>query len=87
LRARATALRRPRLDEPALLAATVSPALFDNAVVCAVISGPRDRYGAQMAWIATLVVLIAAIRHFSPTATSRLAIHFRRERKFSTPVL
>jgi hypothetical protein len=30
-----------------------------------VISGPHDRYGARMVWIATFVVLIAAIRHFA----------------------
>jgi hypothetical protein len=30
-----------------------------------VISGPHDRYGARMAWVATFVVLIAAARHFS----------------------
>ena len=61
----ATALRRRRLDDLALLAATVSLALLGNACVCGVISGPHDRYGARMVWIATFVVLIAAIRHFA----------------------
>jgi hypothetical protein len=61
----ATAIRRRRLDDLALLAATVSLALLGNAFVCGVISGPHDRYGARMVWIATLVVLIAAIRHFA----------------------
>jgi hypothetical protein len=60
-----TALRRRRLDDLELLAATVSLALLGNAFVCGVISGPHDRYGARMVWIATLVVLIAAIRHFT----------------------
>ena len=60
-----TALRRRRLDDLALLAATVSLALLGNAFVCGVISGPHDRYGARMVWIATFVVLIAAIRHFA----------------------
>jgi hypothetical protein len=61
----ATAIRRRRLDDLALLAAAVSLALLGNAFVCGVISGPHDRYGARMVWIATLVVLIAAIRHFA----------------------
>ena len=39
--------------------------LLGNAFICAVISGPHDRYGARMAWLATFVVLIAAIRHFA----------------------
>jgi hypothetical protein len=37
--------------------------LLGNAVICGVISGPHDRYGSRMAWVATLVVLIAALRH------------------------
>ena len=61
----AIAIWRRRLDDLALLAATVSLALLGNAVVCGVISGPHDRYGARMAWIATFVVLIAAVRHFA----------------------
>jgi hypothetical protein len=56
--------RRP-FDDLTLLAGTVSFALLGNAVICAVISGPHDRYGARMAWLATLVVLIAAFRHFT----------------------
>jgi hypothetical protein len=60
-----TAMRRRRFDDLALLAATVSLALLGNAFVCGVISGPHDRYGARMVWIATLVVLIAAIRHIA----------------------
>ena len=58
-------LRRRPFDDLTLLAGTVSLALFGNAFICAVISGPHDRYGARMAWLATLVVLIAAIRHFT----------------------
>ena len=57
-------LRRP-LDDLTLLAGTVSFALLGNAFICAVISGPHDRYGARMAWLATMVVLIAAIRRFA----------------------
>ncbi|MBN8963346.1 MAG: hypothetical protein J0H71_19630 [Rhizobiales bacterium] len=54
------ALWRRRLDNLGLLAATVALALLGNAFLCGVISGPHDRYGARMVWIAVLVVLIAA---------------------------
>jgi peptidoglycan/LPS O-acetylase OafA/YrhL len=63
-------LRRP-FDDLTLLAGTVSFALLGNASICAVISGPHDRYGARMAWLATTVVLIAAIRHFTGDARER----------------
>jgi hypothetical protein len=59
------AIWRRRLDDLTLLAAAVSLAMLGNAFICGVISGPHDRYGARMVWIATFVVLIAAIRHFS----------------------
>ena len=59
------AIWRRRFDDLALLAAAVSLALLGNAFICGVISGPHDRYGARMAWIATFVVLISAIRHFA----------------------
>jgi hypothetical protein len=59
------AIWRQRLDDLTLLAATVSLALLGNAFICGVISGPHDRYGARMAWVATFVVLIAVIKHFS----------------------
>lgn len=52
------ALWRRRLDDVDLLAATVALALLGNAFLCGVISGPHDRYGARMAWIAVLVLLI-----------------------------
>jgi hypothetical protein len=58
-------LVRRRYDDLTLLAGTVTLALLGNAFVCAVISGPHDRYGARMAWVATFTVLIAAVRHFS----------------------
>jgi hypothetical protein len=61
----ATAIWRRRLDDLTMLAATVSFALLGNAFVCGVISGPHDRYGARMTWIATFVVLIAAVRYFA----------------------
>ena len=61
----AAAIWRRRLDDLALLAATVSFALLGNAFICGVISGPHDRYGARMVWVATLTVLIAAFRQFA----------------------
>jgi hypothetical protein len=53
-----------RLDDLTLLAATVSLALLGNAFICGVISGPHDRYGARMVWLATFVVLMALARAF-----------------------
>jgi len=64
-------LLRRRLDHITLLAGTVSLAIFGNAFICAVISGPHDRYGARMAWLATAVVLIAAIRLFTARSAAR----------------
>jgi hypothetical protein len=60
-----------RIDDIELLAATVTLAMLGNAFVCGVISGPHDRYGARMVWITTLVVLIAAIRHFADDTEPR----------------
>jgi len=62
-----TALASRRLDDLTLLAATVTLALLGNAFICAVISGPHDRYGARMVWIATFVVLAAVARRFGDT--------------------
>jgi hypothetical protein len=61
----ASAIWRRRLDDLTLLAATVSFALLGNAFICGVISGPHDRYGARMIWVATFTVLIAALGHFA----------------------
>jgi hypothetical protein len=63
-------LWRRRLDDVTLLAGTVTFAVLGNAFICAVISGPHDRYGARMAWVATFVVLIAAVRHFTAEQNS-----------------
>jgi len=56
------ALANRRLDDLTLLAATVTLALLGNAFICGVISGPHDRYGARMVWVATFVVLMAMFR-------------------------
>ncbi len=58
-------LWRRRFDDLTLLAGTITLALLGNALVCGVISGPHDRYGARLTWVATFVALIAAIRYFT----------------------
>jgi hypothetical protein len=63
-------LRRP-FDDVTLLAGTVTFAVLGNAFICAVISGPHDRYGARLAWLATMVILIAAIRLVTGETASR----------------
>jgi hypothetical protein len=57
-------LWRRQLDDVALLAATVCFTLLGNAIICGVISGPHDRYGARLVWIATFAALVAAPRWF-----------------------
>jgi hypothetical protein len=77
------AIWRRRRDDITLLAATVTIALLGNAVICGVISGPHDRYGARLVWIATFTALIAAARYFGGTETD----YARRDRKSITPAL
>jgi peptidoglycan/LPS O-acetylase OafA/YrhL len=64
------ALANRRLDD-LLLAATVTLALLGNAFICGVISGPHDRYGARMVWVATFVVLMALARRFGDDIKAR----------------
>ena len=59
----AHALASRRLDDLTLLASTVALALLGNAFICGVISGPHDRYGARMVWLATFVVLTSLSRY------------------------
>jgi len=65
------ALANRRLDDLTLLAATVTLALLGNAFICAAISGPHDRYGARMVWVATFVVLMALARRFGEDGKAR----------------
>ena len=83
--ARQAAARR-RIDDLTLLAGTVTLALLGNAFICGVISGPHDRYGARMVWVATFVVLMALTRAFDGEALADER-QPRRERKSSTPDL
>lgn len=56
--------RRRRFAGPGLLAATVTIALLANAVICGALANPHSRYGARLAWLAPLVLLLVAMRHF-----------------------
>jgi hypothetical protein len=58
----ANVLLRGRFDETTRLAATVTVALLANAFVCGALSGPHDRYGARMVWIATFAAAIAIMQ-------------------------
>ena len=77
------AIWRRRRDDVTLLAATVTLALLGNAAICGVISGPHDRYGARIVWIATFTALIAAARYFGGADRD----YARRDRKSITPAL
>ncbi len=55
---------RRQIDDLTLLAGTVCFALLGNAMICGIISGPHDRYGARLVWIATFTALIAVSRFF-----------------------
>lgn len=50
--------RRDPQDDLALLATTVVAATLANAGILGILSGPHDRYGARIAWLAVLVVLL-----------------------------
>ena len=54
--------RHPRFADLGLLATSAALAILANAFVTGALSGPHDRYGARAAWIATLVVTMAAWR-------------------------
>jgi hypothetical protein len=55
-------LRDPGFSDVGMLAAACIVALLGNAAICGVLSNPHDRYGARLAWIAPLVLAIAALR-------------------------
>jgi hypothetical protein len=61
------AIRRRECDDVALLAGVVALALLGNALLCGILSGPHDRYGARMVWIATLTIMIAGAARSRPT--------------------
>jgi hypothetical protein len=66
----ALGLRLSAYADLGLLAATTTLALLANAVICGVLANPHDRYGARLVWIATVVVVLCALR---PVARARLS--------------
>ena len=73
----AEALARKRFHAPAQLAATLAVTIVANAFACGVLSGPHDRYGARVAWMATLSVGIAillAIKAFDTKRSRNAAV-------------
>ena len=53
---------RERYADLGVLAAGVAVALLSNAFVCGVLSNPHDRYGARLAWLPPLLVLLTLWR-------------------------
>jgi hypothetical protein len=64
-----------KFDDLALLAATSTLAILGNAFLCGALSGPHDRYGARIAWLATFVVSIAAMRAICRVSVGENAGH------------
>ncbi len=54
--------RRERFADLGLLAATTALAILANAFVTGALSGPHDRYGARVAWLATFVLAMVPWR-------------------------
>jgi hypothetical protein len=55
-------LRRERFADFGMLGAMIAIALLANAFVCGALSNPHDRYGARLAWLPPLLMLLAAWR-------------------------
>jgi len=56
----------------AAFAALLFVALIGNAVICGVLSSPHDRYQSRLAWLAPLIVVVAALGwHRHPSAAVR----------------
>jgi hypothetical protein len=65
------AIRSGRFDEPARLAAIVTVAILANAFACGALSGPHDRYGARMVWIAAFTAAIVVLRALENVLSER----------------
>jgi hypothetical protein len=81
----AAGLRR-NLEGHALPAAVVTVTILGNAMVCGALSGPHDRYGSRIVWLATFVAAMAVAerpRKMQAPTTSQ----GRRDRNASTPAL
>ncbi|MET0631467.1 MAG: hypothetical protein ABWY92_11450 [Xanthobacteraceae bacterium] len=61
----ALGVRQRRFADLGLLAATTALAILGNAFVTGALSGPHDRYGARVAWLATLLVAMVPWRAYS----------------------
>jgi hypothetical protein len=64
-----------RFDKPAYLAVTVTVAILANAFTCGALSGPHDRYGARIVWIATLTAALALLQAIDSFAANRKKAH------------
>src|SRR5262249_21818067 len=72
------AANRPELARLRMLAATVAASILINATVCGALSNPHDRYGARLAWLAPLTILLAPISVW----VSEAEANARRRRAF-----
>lgn len=77
---------RRSLDGLALPAAVVMVTILGNAFVCGALSGPHDRYGSRIVWLATFVAAIAAA-DWLLNAGKRQMPQGRRDKNASTPAL
>ena len=74
----ALGVRRRHFADLAVLAVTVALAILANAVIFGALSGPHDRYGVRLPWVASLVLLLVAWRASSPARNSPKPGDFRR---------
>jgi hypothetical protein len=51
----------PQLMPLRMLAATVAVSILVNAFLCGALSNPHDRYGARLAWLAPLAIMLVPI--------------------------
>lgn len=54
--------RRAQFRDLGWLAASTLVAILANDAICAIISNPHARYGARLAWVGTLVIILAGMR-------------------------
>jgi hypothetical protein len=84
----AFALRNRRYADLGLLAATAALAILVNAFVFGALSGPHNRYGARLTWIATFAVLLVPLRaSMSVKVTQRVVADGRRKNFPPAPAL
>jgi hypothetical protein len=62
---------RARFVDLGWLAATAALAILANAAVLGILSGPHDRYGARMVWLATFAVMLVPWRAYRRDSCSR----------------